>query len=81
MLSAETYDFVLRGRRLVNATQDSEVDREELAAGYPTDVAEAVSTLLLPVPSLLGRPLGVLQLINRQGAMRFDEADVSAARE
>ena len=37
------------------------------------------SAMLVPIPSLGGEPLGVLQLVNRKLTPRFDDADLALA--
>ena len=71
-LSEETYDFALRARRPINTAKDQ--PREE---GWPLDLYSAPSTLLVPFCSVNGAPLGMLQLVDRQGAPYFDDADVA----
>ena len=70
-LSEETYDFALRARRPINTAKDQ--PREE---GWPLDLYSAPSTLLVPFCSVNGAPLGMLRLVDRQGAPLRD-ADVA----
>ena len=35
--------------------------------------------MLVPIPSLNGEPSGIVQLVNRQLAPRFDDADLAVA--
>ena len=70
-LSEETYDFALRARRPINTAKD-----QPRGEGWPLDLYSAPSTLLVPFCSVNGAPLGMLQLVDRQGAPYFDDADV-----
>ena len=71
-LSEETYDFALRARRPINTAKD-----QPRGEGWPLDLYSAPSTLLVPFCSVNGAPLGMLQLVDRQGAPYFDDADVA----
>ena len=77
MFSADTYEFVLQLGRTLRVHKD-QLQQEQLV-GCPKDVYQCGSAMLLPIPSINGEPLGVLQLVNRQFASRFDDHDALVA--
>ena len=77
MLAVDTYEYVLHRAEVLNVFKDQ--PEHEQPEGCPKDIFQFGSVMLLAISSINGEKLGVLQLVNRQMAPFFDEADCQMA--